>query len=224
MDEFLRRYRAGDHERVWRELTPSAGRDVAQETFHRVRTNLELLEKRLRESGYAFAEDVCPSFAPPPGDISDTIARVETAFGPLSLALKGFYEAVGAVDFRAPDGSYEGEPWSTLDTPDPLVVWPLKETFESNVGDWELRSDAERAEFGGFTLDFAPDVYHKDNISGGDPYAVALPCADVDPRLQDDATGMTFLGHLRLAIRNGGFLRIDGNERLPGLTKGLKPF
>jgi hypothetical protein len=224
VDALLRRYLDGDHERVWKELTPANGLDVARETMSRVRRNVEILEKRLRETGYAFAEDLCPAFAPPPPALADTLRRIEGLFGPLPLALRSFFEAVECVDFRAPDGVYAGEPWSRLDMPDPLVVWPLAESFDSGYGDGESMSDADRAEYGCFTLDFAPDAFHKDNVSGGAPYAIALPCSDVDPPLHEDATGMTFLGHLRLAIRNGGFLRLDAESRLPGITKDLLAF
>lgn len=216
MDDLLRRYRSGDHERVWKEFTPSTGQAVAQETATRIRQNLDLLGQRLRSTGYAFAEDVCPAFSLPPADAFDTLRRAEERLGPVPLAVRSFYEAVGGVDFRAPDGAYAGAPWSRLERADPLVVWPLKEAFESDLETWDGMSDDEREEQGGFELPFSPDHLHKDNVSGGPPCTVAWTPAVADPRVVGEVINTTFLDHLRSAVRGGGFLRMASRTRRSG--------
>jgi hypothetical protein len=111
---YLDRYLVGEREAVWAELTAlgSAIREqplfadaqaVARETMTRARANVELLVQRLTALGYRFTGDV---IGPPPtphalpSDESLAALRtLEAQYGILPLAIKTWYEVVGAVDF-----------------------------------------------------------------------------------------------------------------------------
>ena len=51
----------------------------------------------------------------------------------------------------------------------------------------------------------APDALHKANISGGDPYMIAVPAPVADAPLEGYAHDVTFVEYLRIAIGWGGF-------------------
>jgi hypothetical protein len=55
-----------------------------------------------------------------------------------------------------------------------------------------------------FVLPLAPDRYHKENVSGGEPYGMALPDRCVDGLFVAEST-MPFVSDLNSAFDNGGF-------------------
>src|SRR5262249_25055979 len=126
---YIERYRAGDHEAVWSELTAlgpavrqepvyTEARAVARETMRRVRANVETGTDPLRQTGYRFGqlsrrhglrgETEPPVPAPgylgpltdPPPDIQSRIERTEAHYGALPLSLRAWYETIGTIDFR----------------------------------------------------------------------------------------------------------------------------
>jgi len=105
---YLERYRSGEHEAVWAELTalgPSVreaplfadAHAVARETMTRVRANVETLVDRLRTLGYRFHNEV--PWDPPDDELLERLRDIEQRFGILPLALQTWYEVVGTVDF-----------------------------------------------------------------------------------------------------------------------------
>src|SRR5262249_6207369 len=146
----LTRYRAGAFIQVWRELLalgaqvrgPAIVEDayaVALETMHRVRHNVEVVHKRLRQLGYEFwAPDHVHS--PPSADAPDMLAEIERLRGPIPLSLKACYEVVGSVDLR--QSPRQLVHWSderrasapelvVLGEEDPLVVAPVEELLHT---------------------------------------------------------------------------------------------
>lgn len=84
---------------------------------------------------------------------------------------------------------------------------------------------------GRYRLEIAPDALHKANISGGSPYAIAIPDPGADaPVLELDAPyARTFVGYLRECFRWGGFPGLADEPdpptaELARLTEGLLPF
>ena len=92
-----------------------------------------------------------------------------------------------------------------------------------------------------FLCPIAPDVLHKDNVSGGPPYSVRLPHAGADPLLCYEWHNVGFVPYLRIAILGwGGFpglsqaspqhkwRRSTAKARMPewfrDLTQNLAPF
>jgi hypothetical protein len=57
-----------------------------------------------------------------------------------------------------------------------------------------------------FLCPIAPDVLHKDNVSGGLPYSIKLPNAGADALLCNEWHNVGFIPYLRIAILDwGGF-------------------
>lgn len=232
---FVERYRAGEYEQVWRDLQALGATvrrepyyreawSVATETMQRVRRNCEVLVSRLRSMGYEFG--VYPDgsrgyytdgpLVLPSAALRSDCDELEAQVGPLPLSLRAFWMEVGSVDWV---GNHPAWP-SGLD---PLVVYPPAGALS------ELDIEFEEEEQAQFEVSLAPDDLHKDNVSGGSPYAIALPDTTVDAILLNERHGSLFVPYLRLAIlRFGGFPGLDGEkilfEPLRELTVGLEPF
>ena len=236
MASLLSRYKAGEHKQVWAELLAmeegvrdepllSEAYEVAHETMSRVRANVELLVPRLQSVGYQFGiypdgsypVDYAGPQVPSSTDTSSTIAALEKMTGAIPLSLQVFWEVVGSVDLTG----YHSE-WPQYS--DPLIVYPV-DGIDAEYNDW--KADCEEYgldEVGAFGILIAPDVYHKDNVSGGPPYSILVPNARADAPLVYEQNGTTFVDYLRICFRCGGFpgrgpLPLD----LPELTRGLFP-
>jgi hypothetical protein len=126
LETFLQRYQRGEHEPVWSDMLAlgDAIRDedvvadalaVVRETMRRARQNIEILIPRLTHLGYTFGyaamidyvpvEDrhllanEAPPFLPPPPTTPNHLIELEQCCGPIPLALQGWYEQVGTVNF-----------------------------------------------------------------------------------------------------------------------------
>ena len=232
---YLERYRSGEYEQVWDELTAlgpavreephySQALEVAAETMRRVRRNCELLVTRLQSLGYIFGtypdgskEYYTEGPLVPQSDAKRAdMSELEEEAGPLPLSLLAFWEEVGSVDFV---GMHPEWPNGL----DPLVVIPpdgaLSLLYDEDGGE-------ESTEwFAGL----APDDVHKDNESGGDPYGVALPNPSADFEFLNESHKLPFVSYLRMAIlRWGGLPGLDGSsagfEPLEELVAGLEQF
>jgi len=237
---YLDRYLNGEHEQVWLELQSlgpavreepvhAQARQVAAETMRRVRRNCERLLERLRASGYEFGVypdgsrgyyTQGPLVRPTDAMLADYAALEEQA-GPLPLSLIAFWQEVGSVDFVGRHPSWP----SGLD---PLVVYP-PEAAISDLDSMEVDEQGEFRPSESFEASLAPDDLHKDNVSGGSPYSVALPNPTADFVLLYERHNLHFVPYLRLAIlRWGGFPGLDGRaiafEPLSILTAVLEQF
>ncbi len=233
---YLERYLQGEHERTWAELQElgpavrqepvySEARAVADETMRRVRRNCERLIDRLRSMDYrlgtypdGFESEILPAPYAPPDDASrgDT-QTLEAAVGPLPVSLVAFWEQVGSVSLI---GTRAGWPTGL----DPLFIDPPAGGV-SELDEMEFQLEDR----GHFEASLAPDVFHKDHVSGGSPYAVKLPDPGMDFLFRNEPRGLLFVSYLRLAIlRYGGFPGLEGHseafEPLARLTEGLEPF
>jgi hypothetical protein len=59
----------------------------------------------------------------------------------------------------------------------------------------------------------APDDLHKENISCGDPYVIAIPDGRADALVLNERHHLLFVDYLRLCCRLGGFSGYDGVDR-----------
>ncbi len=233
---YLERYIRGEYEPVWSELIalgprvreePYYGqaRDVADETMRRVRRNCERLVAHLQKLGYAFG--VYPDGSQ--GYVTDgpliaasdstreDVTILQQAVGPLPLSLLAFWEQVGSVDLVGMLRSWPPDI-------DPLVIY----FPEAAVADLDDKDDMIKS-LGHFEAGLSPDNLHKENISGGAPYAVYLPDPGADFILHNEKHDMYFVSYLRFAIlRFGGFPGLEGGDEefgdLPALLDGLEPF
>lgn len=246
MTELLERYTQGECREVWQELSRCDSLDplpgaaaVIGETMRRVRLDLEVIVDRLRTHDYEFGRypDGQPmaSYTGPLTEpvsqeaLEDSINRIESAAGAIPTSLKAFWVGVGSIDlvgFKADWGEYL----------DPLVVCGPSAVIP-DLEDWQADAESDR---GAFLLPIAPDVLHKDNVSGGSPYGFELPCRSVDGPLAHEWHETTFVDYLRLSILEyGGFPGVSAenpaaNRRAPisaavrghldSLRRGLLPF
>lgn len=234
MNQLITRYMSGEYDKVWKEIENTDIhhldiihaddiRAVLQETFSRVAYNLQIIYKALTDIGYLFASDH-PLVAPD----SNTGARLTkiqeavSSFGHIPASLKYFYEIVGSCDFTW--NAYASSPiWEYSD---PLQISGLQELSEYvSDGDWAEYMEELKAE----TPDMVPyvelsaDYYHKDNVSGGQAYSIAInPYPSVDSKFLFEERNTTFVNYLRISINNCGFSRINKVPRVESLDNFLK--
>ncbi len=223
----LDRYLAGEHTQVWNELVaagdevrrdPLAGDAlaVAYEAMQRVDENVRRLVQRLTALGYRFAARA-PHQSPSRRSWKQ-IQKLERLVGHLPVSLRAFYATVGAVDLIGRHPALN--PFDSAIAVDPLVVYGVDDA----LAEAESMDDEEREE-----VTIAPDDLHKENVSGGDPYAIAVPCTSADGIVLNERHDLLFMDYLRLSCRNGGFPGYHGVDRglpaeLDQLRTGLLEF
>ncbi|GHF31121.1 hypothetical protein GCM10017781_04130 [Deinococcus metalli] len=177
--------------------------------MRRAATNVDTLITRLRAQGYRFGVPDGRQFKPrrphrpPLKHVDVKLVRLERLAGPVPLSLRAWYEVMGEV--------YLGgtAPWLEADVlPDPLVVESIDVALYA-VRDWleEWRDTPpdQRPRDEPCQAWIAPDEYHKEDISGGPPYSIALPNAAADARVEFEWHDTTFVSYLREAFACGGF-------------------
>ncbi|GAA4333397.1 hypothetical protein [Flaviaesturariibacter amylovorans] len=215
----LERYRNGDFQKVHNDIR-LLGRDafrpanidqvhpVLDETFRRVRHNVELVHRHLRDTGYRFLADSYDEgskpFTPPHPDTEAQLAELARRVAPshIPLSLQYFYRHIGSVDFSWDWESVPEIPWTGAD---PLVIAPLPvllEELDLYSGDHELW--------------IAPDDLVKDNVSGDAYYLSLYPYPVVDGNISGH--NLPLVEYLRRTFENGGFSRADEYD-YPGLQE-----
>jgi hypothetical protein len=209
------RYQAGEHVAVWDELTRLGGAvrepallgdaaAVAQATMALVATNIDRLIDRLTEEGFQFGvypdgtkvPGRLPVRAEPDAALLANIDALELLAGSIPLSLRKFWEVVGAVSLIG--RGREGWP----DYSDPLFVSPPDYALFT----FRQLSKSDSDLLDPFLCGLAPDVLHKDNISGGSEYGIELPDPGADAVLRNEWRDIGFIPYLRVAILEwGGF-------------------
>lgn len=204
------RYAAGECVTVWNELhrmkwlargtyAPDV-LAVVYETMERVLDNIQMLVSRLTRLGYEFDHEPLEL---PTDKQREALRRVDAEYGPLPLSLRAFYDVVGAVSltgshpllsWRAGDPDFPVKPVLT----DPLRVDPLGSALV------EFEEEERHDVFA-----FAPDRFHKHNMSGGEALGVRLPCHDADAVIEGEQHRLKFVDYLRLSFLYGGFSGFD---------------
>jgi hypothetical protein len=238
MTSFTDRYLAGQHVAVWTEIiglgdglrsdtdTLQDAEAVGRETTQRARRNVERLIEELPKLGYVFEPgEGLAVYASPSPDVVSELDEIERRVGPMPLAFRWWLEDVGEVNLMG-----HHEDWR-LEDADPLVVQAPPPYIMGEIDAWEddLGTAWERRPF---TIDFSPDRLHKANVSGGPPYSLAVPCAAADGLVLWERHQTTFVNHLRIAFRHGGFLGFDAQvgrpetavpDELLALARSLEP-
>lgn len=208
------RYRSGEHAEVWQELMAVGERvrsrgfladaqGVADETMRRARRNVEKLVDLLPGLGWTFARPIQgqPGYAvysPSDDQQHAEIEQLERELrGPVPLSIATWWRVVGSVDFTRRPGS--GPP---VEYPDPLVVLPPSAVLDE-LAEWK-----EEQEYGetnpAFLAPLAPDSFHKEDVSGGPPYVIALPNPACDADVLNMERSFTFVAYLRHAFSWAG--------------------
>ena len=207
MSSWVERYRDGQCRQVWTEMTSlgtdlrtdadafEAARAVTRETMLRARHNVERLIEQLPQHGFEF--EAVP-LVPPPADIGSQLDALDSEVGVLPMALRGWFEEVGNVNLN---GRHPA--WSFA-YPDPLVVEAPVDFIRSEFEAWSHDLGTEWARGTIFEVPLAPDYLHKANVSGGGPYALAVPNPGADGLLLWEPHQTTFVNYLRIAFQMGG--------------------
>ncbi|HEY9676518.1 MAG TPA: hypothetical protein V6C76_00850 [Drouetiella sp.] len=227
--DFLKRYNAGEHEAVWQDMIAlgedirsepiySEAKLVAEETMKRVRTNVETLHKRLNKIKFLYNDEA--SFEPPDANVKTELDKIEQKIGTLPISIRAFCEQVGSVRFM---GRMKPSTKVKCSYPDPLY-FDLLATIWSDFDEWEVDwyEDCDP-----LLASFAPDSYHKADVSGGSPNRFIVPNPDADALVfSDDHKDMHFVDYLRMYCKCGGLpgLSVDHKSFAEQLAKDLLPF
>jgi hypothetical protein len=192
----------------------------------RVEKNVRTVVDRLTGLGYRFTSTLGASggasaapHVPPTAEAQSQVADFEKQFGALPLSLRAFYEVVGEVSLIGAHPAID-PPGNTVAI-DPLVVYGLDEGLVEHEDD----DDGDGAPN---AITIAHDDLHKANVSGGDPYEVAMPDLRADGELLNERHHLFFVDYLRLCFKFGGFPGYDAMGTIPAelerLSAGLMPF
>jgi hypothetical protein len=143
-----------------------------------------------------------------PGVESETeqaIERIEREVGVLPMAIKLFWRKIGGVDFR---GDHPG--WRRTQYTDALLVYPPSEAISELEDFLSDREERLRRNFP-YMIPIAPDVYIKENVSGGMWYNLSVPAVADDPPLNAESHETTFCNYLDIAIKWGGFPGLESD-------------
>ena len=152
---------------------------------------------------------------PPPPDIHQKLDQVEATIGPLPLALRCWYEIVGQVNLTGSHPDWDFEFTDALVVEAPVEYLLLEhETWLADQGtEWDR---------GPFVIDLAPDAHHKAGLTGGPPYAMALPDNGVDSLLLWEPHLTTFVNYLRISFQFAGLPGWDrSGKRRPPILEDL---
>jgi hypothetical protein len=192
-------------------------KSVLSETFKRVKYNLEVIYKALVEMNYRFNTDFSYTSNRP---LAEPLNNCETLlqeldenvrpFGFIPLSFRIFYQIVGSCNFS---WDYKKYPEIYWEYADPIQVMAIDDVVRlMAVLDWkesmlEILEDSEDA---CTYIPFSADFYHKDNVSGGEPYAIEITKhKSIDSRVLFEGNETTFIHYLRLNFEKCGFTRID---------------
>jgi hypothetical protein len=217
---------------------PATAEATARQTLRACRTALEVLVTRLVDAGFPDVGGVLERATP--AQINAVTATIG-ARPPRVLEI--FWEEVGGielVDFANywHVKFFENRGIKARESTDALVVDGLSEQWleflAGSVDGWgEDSADDDDDSPTSFVVPLAPDHYHKDNVSGGMPYGVAVGDDDWFPRLAGPFAWVgadpvladkepDFVSYLRAAILEcGGFPGLLGVAEFESLRRML---
>ena len=166
--------------------------------LEKIAKTLPVLVERLRRREFQFyhPELVLPGVEP---TVEDSIARIERDIGRVPYAVAAFWRRVGSVDLT---GLHDE--WYGCEYPDGLVVLPASQAVAELDEFLDDRESRLAHEFP-YLIPIAPDLYHKEDVSGGMWYNISCPALDDNPVVNDEFHELPFVDYLELALSWGGF-------------------
>jgi hypothetical protein len=191
---------------------------VLTETFQRVAYNLEIIYAELKNINYLFKTDPKFNFErplhKPLPDTKILLEKIDLAvkpFGFVPLSLKFFYQIVGGVNFVWDYETNEDFLWEMAD---PIQICSLDAQVEMVTDKYwneDIHQYFDNEDFGKAFLDLSADDLHKDNVSGGQAYAIQITKKpSVDSTFMNEPNDTTFINYLRICFEYCGF---------PGITR-----
>ncbi|GAA3760516.1 hypothetical protein [Flavobacterium ginsengiterrae] len=187
---------------------------VLTETFERTAYNLDIIYKELVNINYVFKTDFQYNFERPlikplknTESLLQELDKSVKQFGFVPLSLIMFYKIVGACNFAWDYDTNEDYIWNCAD---PIQIISLDDLVSMYTDEYALETFEEYYNEDGFIhLDLSADYLHKDNISGGAPYALQITKnPSVDSQFLNEEHNTTFINYLRICFENCGFSRI----------------
>lgn len=241
MESYLERYRAGEYEMVWQDLMSfgasireeplyTDAQTVAVEMMLRTRYNITLLWERLQRLDFQFAFGAQRVWQIPTKYELTVLEKIVDKRGSISIVALAWATMIGRVDFcgahpRLSRYWHWEEPPDHGPSSDPLSFGLFQRTL-SDVRRLNTKDTIYR-------LNVSPDVNHKSNMSGGDPYFMLLPTTAFDAPLVTTvwSNGLHLIPYLRTCFGWGGFPGLQtkpeaaaaAREELTFLTKDLLP-
>lgn len=200
---------------------------VLSETFQRVAYNLEIIYAQLKSINYQFKvlpEDVYQTNEGTTKLVLQLNACV-SQFGYVPLSVQFFYAIVGGVNLCWNFENFPEIPWPLAD---PLEIDNLDVLVNTIDKEWWKEYTHENIadpEVGIPFIELAADTFHKDNISGGPPYAVQLTATPaVDSAFLFEKHETTFINYLRICFENCGFPGMkDPNASFQAFSERVRP-
>ena len=127
------------------------------------------------------------------------IEIIHKNYGNLGVLVEYWMKTIGNVNLI---GYFEN--WTGLEYSDPLVVEFIYEDI-SDYFENELSENEEPWLLADYQLIFAPDIYHKANVSGGTGPSVNIPPFHWAGTVQCGFNGINFRDYLNTYFKNGGF-------------------
>lgn len=206
---------------------------LARSIMRRARENIEQLVENLRATKYRFVRRSWVH-KPPDDDTSDRLDWLESAGVRVPISYRAWCEEVGSVCLMGSHRDWNQPAYVFKNTntengvlyTDPLVIWGV-EAVEQSYKEWWERIH-EFQDYTPLRVGFAPDEFHKANVSGGGPYEIACDRSCVDSIVLNERHSIGFVAYLRIVFEWGGF---PGFEMMPDaphefiheLKKGLLP-
>jgi hypothetical protein len=218
----LERYLNGEQRAVWHDIgarheatldatTREDIHAVTLETMRRVKHNLELIARRLEAMGFQFGVGVEEiEFDAQHGEDSvkdcrwlrpfeqplEHVERLSSAVGgTVPMTYRVFAQVIGTVDFRGWHPRFQTEYLLDAFMVDAYI--PNEEERRMWLESYNEDPEAPDAVY---HHPFAPDEYHKEDISGGSPYMIVLPDDRIDPPVLFTPVDGTFTTYLRDSI------------------------
>ncbi len=221
---------------------------ILGDLMFKVKENFDLIHKRLESLNYNFF-DKNKARIQPTDDLEKRLQLLSKYIdkgGAIPLSLKKFYTIVGGVDFMKEYSCPTSYPVNNeKNLPDPVVIPYLTDDFleyiENNFSEEAWEKEELEAYIYQKGLPLAPDLYHKNNYSGGEPYCIRLSkngvkIDDFFPWIEGaKSINLTFIEYIRDSFKWGGFPEIGNhyeeqpteekikvNEFVNYLKEGLK--
>lgn len=210
----LEKYLSGETEEVYNELY-SLGQNalipenfvqtdlVLKETFNRIKFNLDIIYRELKNINYQFVADIQYDWQqpllPPDPNVDQLLSDVKSKIvngGHLPLSLEYFYRIVGSCSFCWDWKSNPDIPWEGAD---PIDIPPLTILLSDLIYDDYDRDD----------IFLTGDHLQKDNISGS-CYNIQLTSSlSIDSLFLHENWDIPFIAYLRTTFENCGFSMAD---------------
>lgn len=227
---FYDRYISGETEGVYADIeklgeeafSPGYYTDIEKvltETFHPVKFNLDIIYKALLNIDYVFWKDEFgndEAYQHPVLDTKELLGILEQQIDPigkLPTAIRMFYEIVGSCNLA---WNYNEDANILWEMADPLQIAPLSDCIAQVTDEYwpeEMEDYIQDQDFGYAFLELSADDLHKDNISGGAPYALQLKKEkSIDSNFLNEPNNTTFINYLRICFEHCGFPGMFEND------------